>query len=307
MTIPDLSQFGSIPPGISNLGTDAVAQFQAGFNSLSTGVANFSKTTLTSIGDATGISSTQLSGLATGLTGGDAAAATQAITTAVQGDVGALLANGSKFGTSLTSAWAAGSNALSSLSSANLPDLASTGLTNLQDAATGALSNAEGLASGALSNAEGLASGALSNAEGLAKNALAGPAGAAMDALGKASQFAASFSDQLSGLVSGVQKAATFTNTVDRKTVDAAVSRVIGSDKIAPPTFELPSIESLGISADISQAKNLLAQAQSAGSDLISQAQGAVSAVQGAIGSVQGIANQLPGQAISAAKNLFIK
>ena len=65
-------------------------------------------------------------------------------------------------------------------------------------------------------------------------------------------------------MVSGVQPAAGFTNTVDRATVDAAVTRVIGSPLITPPTYELPSASSLGTTADISAAKNLLAQAQAA-------------------------------------------
>ena len=64
-------------------------------------------------------------------------------------------------------------------------------------------------------------------------------------------------------MVSGVQPAAGFTNTVDRATLDAAVTRVIGSPLIPTPTFELPSASSLGTVADINAAKSLLAQAQS--------------------------------------------
>ena len=216
---------------VADLGPTAVAIQQAGQASLATG-AN----------------------LATGLTGGAVAPVAAAITTATQGDIGALLANGSKFGPSLTAAWTSGSNTLSNLSSADLSGAASTALTNVQ----------------------GAASTALTNAQGAAQTAVTGATGAAMGLLGKASQFATSLGSQLSGLVSGVQKAPAFTNTVDRATVDAAVTRVIGSDKIASPTYELPSADSLGISADIAQAKSLLAQAQTIGSNLLNQASTAV-------------------------------
>ena len=60
-------------------------------------------------------------------------------------------------------------------------------------------------------------------------------------------------------LVSGTQVAAGFTNTVNRKTVDAAVTRILGSAKIPSPTFEYPSLASINDKLDISQAKNFLA------------------------------------------------
>lgn len=274
------SQVGSIPSAVSNLGTNAVATYQAGLSTLSTGAAGFSTTTLSNLAASTGVNVGQITGLATGSIGGLATTATSAITAATQGDVGALLANGSKFGPSLTAAWASGSNTLSSLSSADLSGAASTALTN----------------------AQGAAGAALTNAQGAAKAALSGATGAAMGLLGKASQFATSLSDQLTGLVSGVQKAPAFTNTVDRATVDAAVTRVIGSDKIASPSFELPSVSSLGISADIAQAKSLLSQAQTAGAGLLAQAQGAFNSAQQSVGSLVGTVST---QATNAAKNLF--
>jgi hypothetical protein len=63
-------------------------------------------------------------------------------------------------------------------------------------------------------------------------------------------------------LISRIQPAAAFSNTVNRSTLDAAVIRVIGSSLIAPPMYALPSIKSLGISADISAATRILSQAQ---------------------------------------------
>jgi hypothetical protein len=59
-------------------------------------------------------------------------------------------------------------------------------------------------------------------------------------------------------LVSGTKVAAGFTNTVNRKTVDAAVVRVLGNDKIPVPQFEFPSLASIGDKLDISLANNFL-------------------------------------------------
>ena len=271
---------GSVPCSVSNFGSTAVATYQAGLSSLSSGATNFSTSALSSASIASGTNTGQLSGLATGLTGGAAASATSAVTSATLGDVGALLAVGSTVGPALTAAWATGSNALSNLSSANISGLAGTALTGIESAA----------------------GTVLTGAEDAAKAALTGVTGAAMGLLGKASQFATSLGDQLSGLVSGVQKAPAFTNTVDRATLDAAVTRVIGSDKIASPTFELPSPTSLGISADISQAKNLLSQAQTAGSGLLGQAQGTLAQAQG---TAQNVLSQGTGQAATVTKNLL--
>jgi len=109
-------------------------------------------------------------------------------------------------------------------------------------------------------------------AEAQLKTALAGPTGAAMAQLGKASQLATNLGEQLPGLVSRVEKAPAFLNTVDRKTVDAAVTRVIGSPKISSPTYEIPSVASLGTAADIDQAKSILAQSGASAQELGNQA-----------------------------------
>ena len=75
----------------------------------------------------------------------------------------------------------------------------------------------------------------------------------------------------MSSLISSVQPAAAFNHTVNRATVDAAVNRIIGSEKISAPVYDLPSFESLGISADIAQAKSLLAQGQAAATNIGNQ------------------------------------
>jgi uncharacterized NAD-dependent epimerase/dehydratase family protein len=109
-----------------------------------------------------------------------------------------------------------------------------------------------------------------------------------MDTLGKASQSAVNFSNySISGLVSGVQPAAAFNNTVDRSTVDAAVTRMIGSDKIQSPSFELPSLASIGTSKDLAQAQNFLKTAQEAGQSIVNQGQSAFSQVAQIAGGAQ--------------------
>lgn len=109
----------------------------------------------------------------------------------------------------------------------------------------------------------------------------------AMNNVGKMAQFAANFAqNKLSSLVSGVQAAAGFEGTLDRKVLDNAVSKVLGSDKIPTPEFTVPDLSNL----DIAQAKAYVAQAQAA-----------VKQVQGAIGSIQAQAQQLAGQAQAVA------
>ena len=64
-------------------------------------------------------------------------------------------------------------------------------------------------------------------------------------------------------MIAGIQPAAAFSNTVNRSTLDAAVVRVIGSSLINPPMYAMPSVSSLGVSADIGAATRILSQTQS--------------------------------------------
>ena len=202
----------------------------------STGAVGFATSTLNSISTATGNAVSQLSGLATGLANANVSGTIAEISSTISGDIGALITTGSKYGTELASGWA--------------------------DSATSTVSSIG-------SNLGSLASGASDSAQ-QAFNTAQASLTTSIDSLAKSSQFSINFSDfNLSSMVAGVQPAAGYTNTVDRSVVDAAVNRVIGSPLIAPPTFGLPSFNSLGITADIDAAKKALAQAQSA-------AQGAV-------------------------------
>lgn len=67
-------------------------------------------------------------------------------------------------------------------------------------------------------------------------------------------------------LVSGTQVAGGYNNTVNRQTVDAAFSRILGSSKIPLPTYEYPSLPSASSRLDIAQAKAFLQNIQSTSS-----------------------------------------
>jgi hypothetical protein len=230
---------GDIPLEIEHLGANAIASFSSGLSSLSTGAVGFATNTLNNITTATGNAVSQLSGLATGLANANVSGTIADISSTVSGDIGALITTGSKYGTELASAWADSAASTVSSIGSNLGSLTS----GVSDAAQTAFNTAQ----------TSLTTG--------------------IDSLAKSSQFSINFSDfNLSSMVAGIQPAAGYTNTVDRAVVDAAVDRVIGSPLIAPPTFGLPSPDSLGITADITAAKKALAQAQSA-------AQGAVSSI----------------------------
>ena len=259
-TLPVGNVVGNVSSSISNFGTTATAAYTAGLGSLSTGAVNFPSA-----------ATPQLSGLATGPAAGSDAATALMLGSTVSSDVGALVATASKFGPAMTTAWTQGANAISKLGS-----FSTTNLPSLDTIASGLTTSASTLAKGALTTATGAAS------------ALAGPALAQLNSLAKASQFGVNFSNfSISGLVAKIQPGAAFTNTVNRQTVDAAVTRVIGSDKIASPSFGLPSVASLGNAADITQAKTILSQGQAAAALVSNQ-----------------VVN-IQGQAAGAAKNLF--
>jgi hypothetical protein len=104
--------------------------------------------------------------------------------------------------------------------------------------------------------------------------------------VGKMSKFAVGFAqDKLNGLVSQVKSAAAFAGTVNRATVDGAVNRILGSDKIPIPTFSPPSPEALSNLADINKAKAVL-------KDIQTQAGSVVNQVRTTVGQAQQIAGQ---------------
>jgi len=84
-------------------------------------------------------------------------------------------------------------------------------------------------------------------------------------------------------LVSNVQKAAGFANTVNRASIDTAFTKILGSEKISIPSFgvDLPSSASIGAALDISKAQAVLKNLQGQGTALLNQAQGLASQAQG--------------------------
>lgn len=221
----------------------------------------------------------------------------------VNGAVGGLIANASQFGAPVTALWAQGSGALNSALSisTSASNLANTlGATGLASNITGLASGVSGLASGALSAATGAISGAVGELTSMASTALSGvqsqaqellaSLGGNLDIFGKMSSFSIDFSLFSSdSLVSATKVAAGFSNTVNRNTVDAAVTRILGNPKIPAPTFEYPSLASLGSALDISFAKNALQSL----TGVASQIQGTVAQAQQLATNVQSTVNRI--------------
>ena len=251
LTSLESNPLGTVSTALSNFGTSAVAEYNAGLASLQSGAVGF-------INSATSAASnglSQLSGLAT-----EASTAAATIASTVNSDVGALVVNASKYGTEVTKLWAEGTSSIT-----NLAGSITTGINSTLNSATGSLNTLAGSITTGLNSTLGSATETLQSLSTSLSNSL--------DSLAKSSQFSIGFADfSLSSLVSSVQPAAAFSNTVNRDTIDAAVTRVIGSAKISSPTYELPSLASLGISADIAQAQGILASLGSAATNIGNQA-----------------------------------
>jgi hypothetical protein len=293
-------------------------------STIASGVTNSLTSGLSNLG---GLANLNVAGIGSGITG---------ITNQVTGQIGALVANASKFGSDATALWA-GAGGLGNVSAltGSLTNIAGGSLTNLAGGVTGSLQSLTGgfgsSLNGITSNLTNLVPGSLGNLTG------------SMDVLGKASQFATNFNNplsslgslpslgslqgqisgqlsnlqgqlsgqlsnlqgQLSGLadnfsssfaslagnfdlssfgdfaggfgdfggfgggggdlVSGTQVAAGFNNTVNRKTVDAATKRFIGSNKIPLPAYEYPGFTSNAEQLDIQQAEAALQASDSSG------------------------------------------
>ena len=84
-------------------------------------------------------------------------------------------------------------------------------------------------------------------------------------------------------LVASVQKAAGFSNTVNRATVDVAMTKIFGSSKIPVPSLgsAVPDAASIGAALDIAKAQTVL-------KDLQGQSNRLLGTVQTALGSSLG-------------------
>jgi len=289
------------------------------------------------LGIGTNLSSTDLSQptrssntLASGITNNLAFAQTAiGISNQITGDIGALINNASKFGSLATTAWAnsgsipnignllTGKLNLPTLPNLNLNQLTG-GLTNLAPTSLGALKsgldklgkasqfslnfsnplasiqniNLQAAASGALTNVQGQLTGALTNVQGQLT-------GAVGNLQGQFTRLTGLFSGG-GNLVSGTQIAAGFNNTVNRKTLDAAVTRILGNSKIPTPGFEFPSPAVLAERLNIRQAQNILQGLQQQGSQILNQA----SQIQGQFNRAAGQASNLSGLAASTFNRL---
>lgn len=186
------------------------------------------------------------------------------ITNQITGGVGALITNASKFGTEITTAWAnADFGSLTNFG--NLSSLTgnldifgkmSQYAVNFTNPLNGL--NLSNLGIGDLSNLN-LSSLSNLNLSSLGNLANLGGLGNLVGGLGNLGGIASIFGGGGGGsLVSATQFAGGFTNTVNRATVDAAVTRILGNAKIPTPTFEFPSLNSVLAGLDIAQAKTIL-------------------------------------------------
>jgi hypothetical protein len=264
--------------------------------------------------------------------GSNATLATATITNSVNSQVAALVTNSSQYGTELTAQWAKDlpgvTNLTSNLTSIN-GQLASLGITpNLmsvktamdvlgkasQFAATASSTLAGGLKSLSTLNVSSLSLSNI-NVSGLADKlggsvtalagqlqgqvvgqakALIGQAQGQVNALiGQAQGQLNSLIAQGDSLVSNVQQAAGFANTVNRATVDTAFTKILGSAKIPTPSFgaDIPSSASIGAALDISKAQSVLSGLQGQATTLVNQTQGAVA---GLTNQAQGAVNGVP-------------
>jgi hypothetical protein len=201
------------------------------------------------------------------------------------------LAKGSQFAATASSTLTGGLDKLSNLNvgslTANLPS-ASALAGQLQGRALAAAGQLQG-------QITGQARALVGQAQGQAQ-ALIGQAQAQADAL--LAQARGQFDllrAQGDSLVSNVEKAAGFANTVNRASVDTAFTKILGSSKISIPRFgaDLPNSASIGAALDISRAQTALKNLQGQGTALLNQAQGLATQAQGLAAQAQGQANTL--------------
>jgi len=181
---------------------------------------------------------------------------------------------------------------LSNLGSVNLPSLSSltAGLPSLSSLSSG-LPSLSSLSSG-LPSLSSLASSlpSLSSLTSKLPNLSALTAGlpslSSLGNLGSLSKltdlFGAGAGSLLGGstdpLVAATSPGPGFNNTVNRATLDAATTRILGNPKIPTPSFDYPDPNSPSAKAalDIDYAKTKLQELQGQGTALLTQAQGAV-------------------------------
>ena len=180
------------------------------------------------------------------------------------------LGKASQFAATASSTLAGGLKSLSNLNVSNL-SLSNINVGNLADKLGGSASALAGQIQGQVA---GQANALIGQAQGQA-NALIGQAQGQVNALiGQAQGQFNSLIAQGDSLVSNVQKAAGFANTVNRAGVDVAMTKIFGSSKIPTPSFGVPDSASIAAALDISKAQSVLTGLQGQATGLANQAQG---------------------------------
>lgn len=176
-------------------------------------------------------------------------------------DLGGLLANASKFGVDNAVAWAESSSV--GLDAFGGPgDAISTG--GIGNFVSGIQTVGASLGSGAadILQPTGLVNSALSGdfSDLKAKaGSLVDKLKPQMDSLAKQGQYAVNFNDfKIPTAVTGTLPAATFKGTVDRSTLNSAFGKLVGSAKIALPSFSPQAIDNSALEKAANQAKSIL-------------------------------------------------
>jgi hypothetical protein len=157
----------------------------------------------------------------------------------------------------------------------------SGGLDKLSNLSLSSLPSASDLLAKAQGQITGQASALVGQLQGQA-SVLVGQAQAQAAALiTQAQSQVNSLISQGDSLVASVQKAAGFANTVNRASVDVAMTKIFGSSKIPTPSFGAPDSASIAAALDISKAQTVLKDLQGQGATLLGQAQGLVNQAQG--------------------------
>ena len=268
------SQVGSLVANASKFGTQLTAEWAQSLPSISNLTSNL--TSITGIGSLPGLSSLpSLGSLTSGITPNLAS---------VQSAMNSL-GKASQFATS------AASNLTGALGSVG--NLSLSSLTGGLPSVSGLAGQLTGKATALAGQLQGQASALLGQAQGLAGNFaninISGLLGGTGDSL-----------------VASVQKAAGFSGTVNRATVDVAMVKVFGSNKIPVPSLgaNLPDSSSIAAALDIGKAQTVLKDLQGQGSRLLGGVQNAIgSSLGGITAQVTALSGSVQQQATTLARS----
>ena len=241
------SQVASLVTNASRFGTELTAQWASGLPNLNSITSN-----LTSIAGQAG-----LPGLPSVPSLGDLTSGIAPNIASVQTAMDSL-GKVSQFASNAASTLTSSVGALANVSISGLTDKLGGSVTalagQLEGQATALAGQLEGQATALAGQLEGQATALLNQAKGQLDSLIA----------------------QGDSLVASVQKAAGFTNTVNRATVDVAMTKVFGSAKIPTPSFgaDVPESASIGAALDITKAQGMLKDLQGQATAIAGQVQG---------------------------------